>query len=89
MKNILKNIEEVKSLEKIADDHLIGGKLSFEGNKYIFIFHCQVFEFNGIQSRIFTTKKDALKILIEKLDKYYNKLHCHISFHTNLNSIKE
>ena len=89
MENVLKNIKEVKFLEKITDNHLIGGKLSFETDKYIFIFNSQVFEFGGIQSRIFTTKKAALKILIEKLDKYYNKLHAHMNFHKDLNSMDD
>ena len=85
--NPIKNNEIVKNLKQIADNHIIGGNLKFEGTRFLFIFHCEHFQLGGIQSRIITTKKEALTLLITRLDEFYNKLNCHIDWHTPLNSL--
>ena len=70
--NPIKNKETIQQLEKIASNHLIGSKLRFKGDKYLFIFFETCNGLDGIQSRIITTKKDALTLLITRLDEYYN-----------------
>ena len=84
---ILENIETVKRLEKIVNNHLCGGKFSYENGKARIVFFQTFSGLNGVQLSLEKVKINALEILIKRLDKLYNNEFAWSKHHRDIKSI--
>ena len=84
---ILENIETVKRLEKIVNNHLCGGKFSYENGKARIVFFQTFSGLNGVQLSLEKGKINALEILIKRLDKLYNNEFAWSKHHRDIKSI--
>ena len=83
--------ENIKQFEKLlgkCHNHPIGGLLEYDGKDYFFRFHCEVLGLGGVRSHVVGAKTEALRLLLTSLDKYYNKVNGHSSFHSHYNSFQ-
>ena len=83
---ILKNIETLKRMEKIANNHLCGGNFSYEGGKAKIIFFQTFAGLGGVQVSLEKGKINALEILIKKLDELYNSEFAWSKHHVDVES---
>ena len=87
--SIQANIERLARLEAIANNHLVGGVLDFEvPGKLRYIFFERWSGLDGVQVSLADGKAAAYKLLIERLDRFYNEENAWMSFHNDINSLE-
>lgn len=86
---IQQNVAQVQKLKAIVQSHLVGGCFSETKDYVQVVFHDDSYSVQGVRVSKSGGLKNALTLMIEKLDEIYNDAFGWSSHHTPLKSINQ
>lgn len=85
--SIQRNMAELSNLQSVLDSHLVGGKLTSDDSQLTYMFHETYGGLSGVRVCLSKGKINAYKLLIQKLDRFYNEEFSWSSSHKVLTSL--